>query len=48
MSEKEIKRFVMHYQRLTEVMLQTLAQQADIVLAINNEHNYQLVLIYIG
>ena len=43
MSQKEIKRFVMHYQRLTEFMLQTMPQQADIVLTVDSEHNYGFV-----
>ncbi len=43
MSDAAVKRFVMHYQRLTEFMLQTMPQQADIVLTVDSEHNYRFV-----
>ncbi len=38
MDEKRLQRFIQHYQRLTEHMLATLPQQADVTLYLNAEH----------
>lgn len=42
MSPKEIKRFIMHYERLTRHMLQTLPQKADIVISVDALHLYYI------
>jgi len=39
MDESQIKRFVMHYQRITESNLTEMPGRADVVLHLNQEHN---------
>lgn len=41
MDDKAIKRFIEHYQRLTEHMLRNLPNEANIVLELNDEHNIE-------
>ncbi|MCP4340545.1 MAG: hypothetical protein GY799_17075, partial [Desulfobulbaceae bacterium] len=38
MGEAEIQRFIMHYERLTQWMLQEMPQRADILLPIGEDH----------
>lgn len=40
MTDSEVQRFIMHYQRLTEHMLRTMPAQADLVLSVDEQHNY--------
>jgi len=39
MDEKELLWFIMHYERLTRIMLDTLPAHADVVFSINEQHN---------
>ena len=39
MNTKQLQRFIEHYQRLTEHMLDTLPEQADIVFMLDTHHN---------
>lgn len=39
MNEKELLWFIMHYERLTRIMLNTLPAHADVVFSINEQHN---------
>jgi D-glycerate 3-kinase len=39
MDEKELLWFIMHYERLTRIMLDTLPAHADVVFAIDAQHN---------
>lgn len=43
MSEQEIRRFIMHYERITRSNLDDLPQFADVVMTINNEHQIDAV-----
>ena len=38
MGETEIRRFIMHYERLTRMMLETMPDQADVVSYLNENH----------
>lgn len=38
MDDKQLKRFIQHYQRLTEHMLRSLPEHADIVFDLNQQH----------
>ncbi|MFW1676744.1 hypothetical protein ACFVYJ_03070 [Pontibacter sp. JAM-7] len=38
MDETEIRRFIQHYERLTQQMLQDMPPRADVVLCLNNNH----------
>ncbi len=38
MDEGEIRRFIQHYERLTQQMLEDMPERADIVLCLNNNH----------
>ena len=44
MSPSQIKRFVMHYERLTRAMLDTMPSHADVVLVIDEAHRIAEVL----
>ena len=39
MNPSQIKRFIMHYERLTRWMLEEMPQRADYVLELTPEHN---------
>jgi len=39
MSAAAMEQFVMHYERITRAMLQTLPQHADLLLTLNNQHS---------
>lgn len=44
MSNKEIKRFIMHYERITKHTLKEMPDRCDIVFEINDEHQIQNVI----
>jgi len=39
MDKAELRRFIMHYERLTHMMLETLPQYADVVFELDSHHN---------
>ena len=43
MSEKELKRFIMHYERITRASLQEMPKRADVVLELNQQHQVSRV-----
>ena len=43
MTEKQIKNFVMYYERLTKHMLKTLPKKADTVISIDEKHRLKTI-----
>ena len=43
MSDKEIKNFIMYYERLTKHMLKTLPKTADTVISIDEKHRLKSI-----
>ena len=43
MSNNQIKKFIMFYERLTKHMLKSLTQRADTVIKIDNEHRFKAI-----
>ena len=43
MTEKQIKNFVMYYERLTKHMLKTLPKKANVVINIDKNHRLKLI-----
>lgn len=43
MSEPELRRFIMHYERLTRYMLDEIPTRADLVLQLNRDHRIETV-----
>ena len=43
MSEVELKRFIMHYERITRLTLNEMPSRADVVLALNADHRIEQV-----
>jgi len=44
MSDSELKRFIMHYERLTRWMLEEMPDRADIVIALESDHTVHKVI----
>ena len=42
-SDKQIKKFVMFYERITKVMLKTLTKKADVVISIDERHRLKSI-----
>ena len=45
MSESEIHRFIMHYERLTRMMLERMPEIADVTCFLNENHKTHKILI---
>ena len=45
MSEEQINRFIMHYERLTCVMLAEMPERADIVMELNTQHQIETIKV---
>jgi D-glycerate 3-kinase len=43
MSEEEIRRFIMHYERVTGFMLKEMPGRADVTLTINDHHEIEQI-----
>ena len=43
MTDKEIKNFVMHYERITKHMLKTLPKKANVIINIDDKHRLKSV-----
>ena len=43
MTDKQIKNFVMYYERLTKHMLKTLPKKANIVISIDEKHRLKSI-----
>ena len=43
MNDKQIKDFIMYYERITKHMLKTLSKEADTVISIDNKHRLKLI-----
>ena len=43
MTAKQIKNFVMYYERITKHMLKTLTYEADTVISIDNKHRLKSI-----
>ena len=43
MTDKQIKNFVMYYERLTKHMLKTLSKKADTVISIDKKHKLRSI-----
>ena len=43
MTEAELKRFIMHYERITRLTLNEMPSRADVVLALDDEHQVEQV-----
>ncbi len=45
MDEQALRRFIMHYERLTRHMLEEMPERADLVMRVNEEHQIDQVLV---
>jgi D-glycerate 3-kinase len=45
MNDEALKRFIMHYERLTRHMLEEMPTRADITLCLNRQHQFEKILI---
>ncbi len=43
MTDKEISKFIMYYERLTKYMLKILPMTADVVINIDNKHKLKSI-----
>ena len=43
MTDKQIKNFVMYYERITKHMLKTLPKKANAVISIDNKHRLKSI-----
>ena len=43
MTDKQIKNFVMYYERITKHMLKTLPNKANVVISIDNKHRLKSI-----
>jgi D-glycerate 3-kinase len=45
MSERELQRFIMHYERITRHSLEEMPERADVVLELNDDHQIERVTV---